>query len=197
MVHIEKDYIGNHWYTTSTHSMQSFSMVHMEKDYIGNLWYTTCTLSMLSFSTVHIEMDYIDKDYICNHWYTTCISFPTFQFSYFSFGGRREKFGTWNCQSAAVSSISWQPQLRKIRFKVLPPYLRKVRFRGMASLAAKGQHQGACPPQLRKVMFRAWPPQLRKVWLSIMSRGACLSITLESSAMDVGKRNSEGQDICA
>ena len=58
-------------------------MVHMEKDYIGNHWYTTCTLSMLSFSTVHIEMDYIDKDYICNHWYTTSISFPTFQFSYF------------------------------------------------------------------------------------------------------------------
>ena len=34
MVHIEKGYIGAHWYTTSTLSMYSFSMVHIEKEYI-------------------------------------------------------------------------------------------------------------------------------------------------------------------
>ncbi len=42
-------------------------MVHIEKDYVDNHWYTTSTLSMESFLMVHIEKDYIQKHYIGNH----------------------------------------------------------------------------------------------------------------------------------
>ena len=36
--HIEKEYIGNHWYTTSTLSMYFFSMVHIEKECPQGVW---------------------------------------------------------------------------------------------------------------------------------------------------------------